>query len=82
MLSNDQIKIYNKLGIPLDYGEKNNLVFYNDAIDLVDVRSVSINCLKQQIHMYGKAIEEAQIESHAVRPLLDVCKRPYTCAFF
>ena len=37
MLSNDQIKIYNKLGIPLDYGEKNNLVFYNDAIDLVDV---------------------------------------------
>ena len=39
MLSNDQIKIYNKLGIPLDYGEKNNLVFYNDAIDLVDVGS-------------------------------------------
>ena len=37
MLSNDQIKIYNKLGIPLDYGEKNNLVFHNDAIDLVDV---------------------------------------------
>ena len=37
MLSNDQIKIYNKLGIPLDYGEKNNLVFYDEATDLVDV---------------------------------------------
>ena len=37
MLSNAQIKIYKKLGIPLDYGERNNLVFYDDAVDLVDV---------------------------------------------
>ena len=37
MLSNAQIKTYKKLGIPLDYGEKNNLVFFDDAIDLVDI---------------------------------------------
>ena len=37
MLNNKQKEIYKNLGISPDYGDRNNLKFYKDAIDLIDV---------------------------------------------
>jgi D-alanyl-D-alanine carboxypeptidase len=37
MLNNKQKEIYKNLGISPNYGEKNNLKFYKDATDLMDV---------------------------------------------
>ena len=37
MLNNKQKEIYKNLGISPDYGDRHNLKFYKDAIDLIDV---------------------------------------------